>query len=501
MRNWDRRRFLGNSARAAAVAALPWPVAGLAQGVGLARAAGKSFPKDFHWGSSTAAMQVEGSPYADGGGRSIWAAFEAAPGNIKDGSTNWVADDEYHRYAEDIGHMRELGLNAYRFSIGWPRVMPLGKGQVNEAGLAYYDKVIDDLLEAKITPFATVYHFDYPLALQELGGWLNPDSSKWLADYAHLVATRFGDRVANWFTINEPNILWGFGAEAGVMPPALKLDSAQLALGCHNLLLGHGRSVQALRAGAKKPVKIALPFAGMLSLPASGSKADVEAARTASFGVEKRTIIPLQPAMTMMNNSWWLDPIYLGHYPAEGYKLFPSAEKLATPADMKIIHQPVNYCAVNLYFAPTVRAGADGKPELVPELPTAPRSHYGWPITPELLYWAPKFLAERYEKPILVTENGVSLADAPSADGKVHDPARTKFLNDYLGAYKRAHDEGVPLAGYFHWSLIDNWEFSQGYGERFGLIYVDRKTQQRIVKDSAYRYKEIVASRGAALNS
>jgi beta-glucosidase len=215
--------------------------------------------------------------------------------------------------------------------------------------------------------------------------------------------------------------------------------------------------------------------------------------------VEKRTIIPLQPAMTLMNNSWWLDPIYLGHYPAEGYKLFPSAEKLATPADMKIIHQPVDYCAVNLYFAPTVKAGADGKPDLVPESPTAPHSHYGWAITPDLLYWAPKFLAERYKKPILITENGVSLADAPGPDGKVHDPQRTSFLNSYLGAYKRAHDEGVPLAGYFHWSLIDNWEFSQGFGERFGLIYVDQKTQQRIVKDSAYRYQEIVQSNGAVL--
>jgi beta-glucosidase len=496
---WNRRTFLRSSAQAAALTTLP--LSNFAPGQ-KSSAAG-TFPKDFHWGASTAAMQVEGSPYADGGGRSIWAAFEAKPGNIKDGSTNWVADDEYHRYAEDIGHMRELGLNSYRFSLGWPRILPQGRigsgAQPNEAGLAYYDKLIDGLLEAKITPFVTIYHFDYPDALQQQGGWLNDDSSKWLADYAHLVVSRFSDRVTNWLTINEPNILWGFGAEAGAMPPALKLGSADLAKGCHNLLLGHGRSVQAIRAAAKKPAKVGLPFAGMLSLPASASAQDVAAARTASFSVEKRTIIPLQPAMTLMNNSWWLDPIYLGHYPAEGYKLFPTAEKLATPADMKTIHQPVDYCAINLYFAPTVKAGADGKPEPVPDSPTAPRSHYGWAITPELLYWAPKLLHERYRKPILVTENGVSLADAPAPDGKVHDPQRTAFLNSYLGAYKRAHQDGVPLAGYLHWSLIDNWEFSQGYGERFGLIYVDRKTQTRIVKDSAYRYKEIVASNGAVL--
>jgi beta-glucosidase len=493
MTHWNRRTFLRTSAQAAALTTLPWPA--LAQ-----KSAGSStFPKGFYWGASTAAMQVEGSPYADGGGRSIWGAFEAKPGNIKDGSTNWVADDEYHRYAEDIGHMRDMGLNAYRFSIGWPRVLPQGKGQANEGGLAYYDKVIDALLEAKITPFVTVYHFDYPEALQQQGGWLNPDSSKWLADYAHLVTSRFSDRVTNWLTINEPDILWGFGAEAGAMPPASKLDSAQLALGAHNLLLGHGRSVQAIRAAAKKPVKISLPFAGMFSLPASSSPQDVAAARTASFSVEKRVVIPMQPPMAMLNNAWWLDPIYLGHYPVDGLKLFPTAEKLATPADMRIIHQPVDYCAVNLYFAPVVKAGADGKAEAVPEDPTAPRSHYGWAITPDLLYWAPKFLAERYKKPILVTENGISLADAPGPDGKVHDPRRIAFLNDYLKAYKRAHQEGVPVAGYFHWSLVDNWEFTQGYLERFGLVYVDQKTQQRIVKDSAYRYKEIVAANGANL--
>ena len=204
MSNWNRRTFLSHSARAAALTTLPWSTAPLASA---ATPSSTTFPEGFHWGASTSAMQVEGSPYADGGGRSIWGAFEAKPGNIKDGSTNWVADDEYHRYAEDIAHMSDLGMNSYRFSIGWPRVLPEGKGKPNEAGLAYYDKLIDDLLAAKITPFVTIYHFDYPEALQEQGGWLNPDSSKWLADYAHLVASRFSDRVTNWLTINEPNIL------------------------------------------------------------------------------------------------------------------------------------------------------------------------------------------------------------------------------------------------------------------------------------------------------
>lgn len=493
MTNWNRRTFLQATSQAAALAVLPGSTASFAQ-----KSAG-TFPKNFYWGASTAAVQVEGSPTADGAGRSLWNVFESTPGNIKDGSTTEVTDDEYHRYPEDIAHMREIGLNAYRFSIAWPRILPEGKGKPNEPGLAYYDKLIDALLKANITPFATVFHFDYPEALQKQGGWLNPDSSKWLADYAHLVSSRYSDRVANWFTINEPNIFWGFGAEAGGGPLALKLGNADLVLGAHNLLLGHGRSAQAIRAAAKKPVKVAMPYAGMLSLPATNSPADVAAARTASFSVEKRTIIPNQPALTMLNNSWWLDPIYLGHYPSDPGKLFPTIEKLATPADMAIIHQPLDYCAVNLYFAPSVKAGADGKPEAVPDPPDMPRSHYGWAITPDLLYWAPKFLAERYKKPILVTENGVSLADTPGPDGKIHDPRRTEFLNTYLAAYKRAHREGVPLAGYFHWSLLDNWEFGQGFLEQFGLIYVDKQTQKRIVKDSASRYKQIIATSGADL--
>lgn len=495
MTHWDRRTFLRTSAQAAAIATIPYAKQSLAQPAHTA----SSFPQNFYWGASTSAMQIEGSPYADAGGRSIWGAFEAKPGAIKDNSTNWVADDEYHRFAEDIGHMRDLGLNAYRFSMSWPRILPQGKGQANEKALAYYDQVVDALLAAKITPFVTVYHFDYPDALQQQNGWLNPDSSKWLADYAHLLATRFSDRVTNWLTINEPNILWGFGNEAGLMPPALKLQSADLALGCHNLLLGHGRSVQAIRAAAKRPVKIGLPFAGVFSLPATSSAQDVAAARADSFTVKKRALIPNLPAMTLMNTAWWLDPIYLGHYPAEGFKLFPSAEKLATPADMSIIHQPVDNCSVNLYFAPTVKAGSDGTPQPVPDPPNIPRSHYGWAITPDVLYWAPKFLAERYHKPILITENGISLADAPTPDGKVHDPQRIAFLNSYLGAYKRAHQDGVPLAGYLHWSLVDNWEFMNGYLERFGLIYVDRNTQQRIVKDSAFHYKEIIQTNGANL--
>ncbi len=277
----DRRQFLGSAGIVALAVALP------KYGLSLPFAApgGSSFPPGFFWGASTAAAQSEGSPLADGGGESIWDVFLRTPKATADGSNNLVADDEYHRWPEDLKLMQQIGLNAYRFSVSWPRVLPEGKGRVNAKGLDYYDRLIDALLVAKITPFLTTYHFDYPEALQKQGGWLNPDSSQWLADYCHLLSSRLSDRVSHWLTINEPNILWAFGSEAGTMPPQQKLGDAELVLGAHNILLGHGKSVQSIRAAAKRPVEVSLAFAGMFSLPASNSPADIAAARTASFRV------------------------------------------------------------------------------------------------------------------------------------------------------------------------------------------------------------------------
>jgi beta-glucosidase len=492
---FDRRQFLVSAGAATLAAAMPNYVLGRPTAV----APANTFPPGFFWGASTAAAQSEGSPLVDGGGESIWDVFLRTPKATADGSNNLLADDEYHRWPEDLKLMQEMGLNAYRFSVSWPRVLPEGKGPVNPKGLDYYDRLIDALLKAKITPFLTTYHFDYPEALQKQGGWLNPDSPQWLADYAHILSARLSDRVTHWLTINEPNIAWGFGNESGMMPPSQKLADAQLVVGAHNILLGHGKSVQAIRAAAKQPVEVSLAFAGLMSLPASASSADVAAARSASFAVKKTKLGPELPPMVMLSAGWWLDPIYLGKYPDDGLKLFPDAVKLATPEDMKTIHQPLDFCGVNLYFAPTVKAGADGQPEIVPEPPNTPRSQYGWALTPDVLYWAPKFLFERYGKPIAITENGVSLDDKPASDGRVHDPERVAFLNSYLKSFRRASQEGVPLKGYFHWSLLDNFEWTQGYKQRFGLIYVDYKTQNRILKDSAARYTQIIRSQGAIL--
>jgi beta-glucosidase len=215
--------------------------------------------------------------------------------------------------------------------------------------------------------------------------------------------------------------------------------------------------------------------------------------------VKKTKLAADLPPMTMLSTGWWLDPIYLGKYPEDGLKLFPEATKLVKPEDMKTINQPLDFCGVNLYFAPTVKAGADGQPEAVPDPPNILRSHYGWAVTPDVLYWAPKFLFERYQKPIAITENGLANDDKPASDGKVHDPERTAFLDAYLKSLRRASLEGVPLKGYFHWSLLDNFEWTQGFNQRFGLIYVDYKTQKRILKDSAARYTQIIRSQGAIL--
>ena len=492
-----RRKFLLTAGAAAAATVVMPSVSPLWRAVAQTSKPYR-FPQDFFWGAATAAAQCEGSPSADGGGDSIWDVFLRTPHATKDGSNNLIADDEYHRWPEDIKLMREIGLNAYRFSISWPRVFPDGKS-VNEKTLAYYSRLVDALLTAGITPFVTTYHFDYPEALQKLGGWLHPDSPEWLGHYAEVLSRRFSDRVEHWITINEPNILWGFGNEAGLMPPGKKLPEADLVRGAHNILLGHGKAVQGIRAGARRPVQITLAFAGMFSLPATRSPEDVAAACAESFSVAKKQIIPNLPPMTMLSNAWWLDPIYVGSYPDDGVKLFPAAEKLAASADMKTIHEPLDFCAVNLYSAPTVKASANGTAEAVPDPPDVKRSHYGWAITPDLLYWAPRFLFDRYKKPVAITENGVSLDDKPSADGKVHDPDRTAFVDAYLKKLREASQDGVPLKGYFHWSLLDNFEWTSGFSERFGLIYVDYPTQKRILKDSAMRYSQIIKSRGAAL--
>ncbi|MEI8340958.1 MAG: family 1 glycosylhydrolase, partial [Verrucomicrobiota bacterium] len=362
-----------------------------------------TMPDGFVWGAATASYQIEGAWDSEGKGPSIWDAFCELPGKIWEGNTGKIACDHYHRFQEDIALMKQIGLQAYRFSVSWPRVMPDGTGKINERGFAFYDRLVDRLLEAGIAPWLTLFHWDYPLALYLRGGWLNPDSSKWFAEYAEAVTERLSDRVAHWMTLNEPQCIIGLGHyEPATHAPGEKLNlSAALQAG-HHLLLAHGLAVQAIRAGARQPASIGWAPVGVGVAAATDAPADIEAARQMMFSTD------LSPWSVFWNNAWWGDPVVLGQYPEDGLRLFGNDAPVVNPGDMEIIRQPIDFFGANLYNSQTYRAGADGRPEKVDRAPGYPHSLYNWKMTPEALYWGPRFLAERYKLPIVITENGLT---------------------------------------------------------------------------------------------
>jgi len=450
-----------------------------------------SFPPDFVWGAATAAYQIEGAAAADGRQPSIWDIFAHAPGNVFEDQNGDVACDHYRRYAEDVALMRGLGLGAYRLSLSWPRILPEGTGRPNEAGLAFYDRLIDALLAAGVTPWVTLYHWDLPQALQLRGGWMNRDVVEWFGEYAALVAGRLGDRVRHWMTINEPPCVIGLGYQEGVFAPGLKLSFRECLLGAHHLLLAHGRGVQALRAGCRGPVKISLAHTGRERIPATPE--DREAARRDYFASTSRGL---------WNLSWWADPVHLGHYPHDGLEAFRADLPAITHADLKLIGQPVDFLGYNCYTGWRVRAKADGGAERLPGGWGIgnPRGTLPWlDIAPAAPYWAAHFLHERYRLPVVFTENGFCNTDFVQLDGGVHDPQRIDFMARYLGAIRRAGAEGVPIGGYFYWSLLDNFEWKEGYKDRFGLVHVDYQTQKRTPKDSYAWYRETIRTRGGSL--
>ena len=447
------------------------------------------FPQGFLWGAATASYQIEGAAYEDGKGLSIWDVFCRKPGAIWSGHTGDVACDHYHRYAEDVDLMRRIGLRAYRFSISWPRVLPAGTGQVNGKGLDFYDALVDALLEADITPLVTLYHWDLPYELHCRGGWLNRRIADWFADYATLVVRRLGDRVRYWITFNEPQVFVGLGYGTGRHAPGLTLGLTDLLRAAHHVLLAHGRAVQAIRA-ASGDCSVGIAKVGNSFVPASDDAPDVEAARAATFAIHGRNC---------SNNVWWLDPIFFGRYPESGLRLFADCLPDLPSADMDIIHQPLDFLGLNIYRGAQVKADRDGQPQRLPHGPDVPLTAFRWPVVPEALYWTPKFLYEHYRAAIVITENGMSNLDWLSADGQVHDPQRIDFTRSYLLALQRAIQEGVDVRGYCHWSLMDNFEWAEGYKERFGLVYVEYSSQRRILKDSARWYAKVIASNGSAL--
>lgn len=452
-----------------------------------------AFPNEFIFGASTASYQIEGAYQEDGKGLSIWDVFANTPGKIWSDQNANVACDHYHRWQEDIGLMKEIGLQAYRFSICWPRVLPNGTGAVNEKGMAFYDQLVDALLEAGVEPFVTLFHWDYPHELHKRGGWLNPDSPQWFADYASLLAERLGDRVTNWMTLNEPQVFMGLGYAdpARRFPPAADMAPIDYLLAWHHHLLAHGRAVQALRAGCQKTIKVGPVPACAIFYPQEETEKDIEAAKARTFATKTKGL---------WQNAWLLDPIFFGRYPEDGLELFGKDVPHYTDAEMKIISEPVDFIGHNHYSGTEVHCDPDtGETIEKWQRGDLPQTAFRWPVTPDSMYWGTRFLHERYKCPIIITENGVSNIDWVSVDGQVHDPQRIDFLTRYLTALHRAVEDGVPVQGYLQWSLMDNFEWADGYKERFGLIHVDFGTCERTPKDSSRWYAELIRTRGQSI--
>jgi len=391
---------------------------------------------------------------------------------------------ERSEFAAFYDLIKQLGTKFYRFSVSWPRVIPEGIGKINPGGISFYNRLIDGLLARGIEPFLTVFHWDLPYALHLRGGWLNPDVSDWIEAYATVLVDAFSDRVTNWITLNEPQCFINEGYRTGQHAPGLKLSDRELAVAVHNALLAHGKIARVIRQYARRPAKISFaqstPFS---SIPCTD--ADIETARNRQFSL---------PNDFASSAVIYTDPIYKGHYPEEYLTSFSDILPRMGPDDMKTIYQPMDYLGINLYFGDYVSTGPDGQARVIGREPGYAKTAFGWPIRPECMYWANRFCYERYNIPILVTENGMSGNDWIHSDGAIHDYDRIDYIHRYLSELSRAVNDGVDIRGYFHWSLMDNFEWARGYSERFGLVYIDYATGKRTPKDSFSFYHDIVRS-------
>lgn len=447
-----------------------------------------AFSKDFIWGAAAASYQIEGAYNEDGKGLSIWDVYTEYKGNVKYNENGNIACDHYHRMKEDVALMKEMGLKAYRLSISWSRVIPDGVGKVNEKGLQFYSDLIDELLANDIEPVVTLYHWDYPYTLFKKGAWLNEDSSEWFLEYTKVIVDTLSDRVQYWVTLNEPQCFIGCGFYVGSHAPFLKTQPRDLLTMGHNVLLAHGKATRYIRNNAKKKPMIGFSPIGPSFIPKDDSAQAIEEAKKKTFSTRGEGFV--------FSLSYWSDPVFLGHYPQELYDDYGQWVPEFTEEEWALVTEPLDYYGTNIYYSE-----ADKHVEDYPEnwYQGRAHSHIGWPLAPEVMYWSSKFLYERYGKPIFITENGFAEHDWVCLDGKVHDSYRIDYTHRYLREFKRAGEEGVPLMGYLHWSVMDNFEWSLGYDPRFGLVYVDYQTQERIMKDSAYWYRDVIATNGENL--
>jgi len=474
----DFARILGGSTAALSLPGVAHAL-GAPQSSEASAAAAAQFPQGFLWGSATASYQVEGAVKEGGRGPSIWDTFSHTPGKTHNGDTGDVADDFYHLYPQDIQLMKELGLKTFRFSVAWTRIFPTGTGQPNQQGLDFYRRLTDALLAAGIEPYCTLYHWDLPQTLQDKGGWENRDTAKAFADYAGYTAGKLSGTVKHFMTMNEMRTFVELGYKTGTHAPGLKLDAKRVAQLNHYVVLGHGMAVQAIRAQAKPGTKVGIADNIDATCPAIESQEHIEAAHKAMR--EENAMF-----LTVLQEGRYTD-LYLKRLGADAPKF--------TPEEMKIIGSPMDFVGINIYEPTYVRADSSEKGyAVVPKPDSFPHMFSPWLyVGPEALYWGPKLVASLWNvKEIYITENGASSDDHLTPDGQVYDIDRVMYLRNYLHSLNRAVSEGVPVKGYFLWSLLDNYEWADGYEKRFGITYVDFKTQKRTPKLSAEFYKQVI---------
>jgi beta-glucosidase len=477
----NRRNFFKSGGAAALAGTLPAKL-----GAAPAAATARSFPPGFIWGSATAAYQVEGAANEDGRGPSVWDTWSHVPGHVVNNDTGDVADDFYHRYKEDVALMKDLGLRGCRFSISWPRVFPQGAGTPNPKGVDFYKRLVDELRNAGIQPFCTLFHWDLPQALEDKGGWTSRDTAKVFADYAGYMAGQLADRIDRWMTINEfaSYIDGGYGPHP-YSAPQRQITRGELAQTRHYAVLAHGLAVGAIRASAKRPVQVGI---------AENTSGAAPAIETADH------IAAAAKALRLMNASY-TTVIMEGKYPQQYLDSLGADAPHFTAEELKTISAPLDFFGLNVYTTTPVLAADNPRGFVpVPRPKSYPHAVSEWlAITPEALYWTPKLMADVWGlKDIYITENGCSCADTVNAQGQVLDSDRVFFLRAYLTELQRAVTDGVPVKGYFVWSLLDNFEWAQGYSQRFGITYVDYKTQKRTPKLSAEFYKQVIAKNALA---
>lgn len=439
---------------------------------------------DFYWGTATSAFQIEGAANLDGRTPSIWDTYTLEEGKILNHDDGRKGIDHYHLFKTDLKYLKELGVNSYRFSISWSRIIPNADGKINEKGMAFYERILQELVQYQVRPFITFYHWDLPMWLQDMGGWTNRNTAFAFADFVAVITQRFKQYCHDYITINEPQCIINLGHKTLEHAPGIFLEDKEAVISVHNLLLAHGLAVQAIRK-IDREAKIGFAATSSPAIPIDDNEENIDVARRCYFSLTKGHFDQV---------TLYSDPIFLGDYPKEFYDYYQPYLPATLKEDLVIISSPIDYCYQNIYSGYFVKANEDKGYKILPYSEENPAYVFTWlHQMPKTLYYGPKFLYERYQKPIIISENGISVIDVLTQDHKIHDYARIEYYRRYLEQMEKAQKDGIPIKGYFAWSLFDNFEWAFGYSARFGLIYVDYQSMKRYPKDSFYFYQKYIA--------